>query len=150
MNTHDLLPPEAKTERERLIRSRSSVTTQDLANTEMRIEIMILYVLKQMDKIMSQISDFLAKQKQFNDRQAAAIDAANSSVLGLVNDIKSLNDKITELQNSSGAVTPEDAALINQLEADGDALATKSEATATALKALDDQTPPVVPPPGPA
>ena len=109
-----------------------SVTTSDLDRLE--------------NKIMSAISDFAAKQKAFNERQGAAIDSAVASVNGLTADVKALNDKITELQNSSGGVTPEDQALINELETQGEAVAAKAEAAAAALKALDEQTPPVVPP----
>jgi len=109
-----------------------AVTKSDLEHTERTI--------------MSAISDFATKQKQFNDRQAAAIDGAVDSVQGIVSDIQTLNDKITELQNSTGGVTPEDQALINDLETQGDALATKAEAVQAALATLDAQTPPVVPP----
>lgn len=83
--------------------------------------------------IMSAIADFAAKQKAYNDRTGAAID-------GVVADIKALNDKITELQNSAGQVTPEDQALIDDLQVKGEALASKAEA-------LDAQIPPP-PPPG--
>lgn len=82
-------------------------------------------------EIMTAISDFAAKQNEFNTRIGSAID-------GIVGDIKSLNDKITELQNSSGAVTPEDQALIDDLQAQGQALADRAEA-------LDAQTPPAPP-----
>ena len=95
--------------------------------------------------IMSAFSDFAAKQKTFNDRQGAAIDSITTSVTGLTGDVKALNDKITELQNSPGGITPEDQALLNDLQAAGEAAATKAEAVAAAVKALDDQTPPVVP-----
>lgn len=101
-------------------------------------------------RIMSAISDHLAKQTAFNTRQAAAIDQVVTAVGGVTDDIKTLNDKITDLQNSSGGVTPEDQVIINDLETQGEALATKAENLATALKALDDQTPPVVPPAPPA
>lgn len=82
---------------------------------------------------MSVFSDFAAKQKAHNDAVSAAID-------GITADIQALNDKITELQNSSGTVTPEDQALIDELVASGDALQAKAQA-------LDDMTPPVVPTP---
>lgn len=95
---------------------------------------------------MSAISDFAAKQKAFNDRQSKAIDQAVSGVSGLEQDVKSLNEKIEELQNSPGGVTPEDQALIDDLEKQGDDLATRTESLATALQTLDSQTPPVVPP----
>lgn len=95
--------------------------------------------------IMSAISDFAAKQKLFNERQAAAIDQAVASLTGLTGDVQTLNDKITELQNSSGGVTPEDQVLIDDLQTQGEAVAAKAEALATALKALDDATPPTVP-----
>lgn len=88
--------------------------------------------LEEMEKrIMSAISKFAAEQKTFNDR----IDTA---ITGLGEDIKALNDKITELQNSPGAITPEDQALLDDLQARGDVIATK-------LEALDALTPPKPP-----
>lgn len=103
--------------------------------------------LKEMEKnIMSLITDFVAKQKTFNDRQSAATDGLVTSVGGITGDIKVLNDKIEALQNSPGGITPEDQQLLNELEAAGDALATKVEAAAAAAKTLDELTPPVAPP----
>jgi hypothetical protein len=84
-----------------------------------------------LDNIMSAISDFAAKQAAHND----AIDAA---VIGLQGDIKALNDKITELQNTSGAISPEDQALLDGIEA-------RSAAITVKLAALDALTPPPVP-----
>lgn len=107
----------------------------------------ILYKIESnTEKIMSAISDFAAKQKAFNDRQGAAIDAAVTSVTGLTEDVAELNRKITELQNSQGGVTPEDQALIDELETQGGAVATRLEGVAAALSALDAQTAPVIPP----
>jgi hypothetical protein len=83
-------------------------------------------------EIMSAISDFAAKQKAFNDRQSAAVD-------GLVTDVKALNDKIEELQNTPGPITPEDQALLDEIEQRSDAITAR-------LEALDEQTPPVAPP----
>ncbi len=111
----------------------SSVTKSDLNEME--------------NRLMSAISDFAAKQKAFNDRQAAAIDSLVTSTEGLTGDVKALNDKITELQNSPGAITPEDQALLDDLQTQGEATAAKVEGVATALSALDSQTPPVVPTP---
>jgi len=88
--------------------------------------------LKEMEKnIMSAISDFAAKQTAFNDR-------LDQSVAGLTQDVRTLNDKITELQNSAGTITPEDQALLDAIQA-------RSETIATKLEALDALTPP--PPP---
>lgn len=95
--------------------------------------------------IMSAISDFSAKQTAFNDRQSAAVDAAVASVTALTGDIQVLNDKITELQNSTGGVTPEDQALIDDLVVKGEAAVAKTEAVAAALAALDNLTPPKPP-----
>lgn len=97
------------------------------------------------EEIMSAISDFAAKQNAFNDRQGKAIDAAVQSIAGLSGDLQTLNAKITELQNSSGSVTPEDQALIDQLQTAGEATAAKVEALSTALSGLDALTPPAPP-----
>ncbi len=72
---------------------------------------------------MSAISDFAAKQKAFNDEVGSDLDAIQAA-------IQALNDKITALQNSAGTVTPEDQALIDQLQTDGAALAAKADALA--------------------
>ncbi len=89
----------------------------------------ILIRLAQMEgKIMSAISDFAAKQNAFNDRQDAAI-------TDLQGDVQTLNDKITELQNSGGQITPEDQKLLDDITARGEAITTK-------LEALDALTPP--------
>jgi uncharacterized protein YaaN involved in tellurite resistance len=85
------------------------------------------------EKIMSAISDFAAKQKAFN----ATIDSA---ITGITGDVKTLNDKIAALQASAGTVTPEDQALLDELEAAGNSLASR-------VTALDDLTPPTPPAP---
>lgn len=77
------------------------------------------------------IADHVAKQKAFNERQGKSID-------GLVDDVKSLNDKIAQLQSTQGQITPEDQALLDGIEADGAALADR-------LEKLDSDTPPAVP-----
>lgn len=94
----------------------------------------ILRRIRKMERnIMSVISDFAVKQNAFNDR----VDAA---VTGLQGDIQALNDKITELQNSPGTITPEDQASL-------DAIQTRAEGIAAKLEALDALTPPTVPTP---
>lgn len=88
--------------------------------------------------LMSKISDFATAQNAFNDQ----IDAA---VTGLQGDIQALNDKITELQNSPGEITPEDQALLDTLQTRAEGIATKL----TALDALTEAAP-TVPAPTPA
>jgi len=98
-------------------------------------------------RIMSKLSEYLAKQAEFNARLQTATDSLGESLGGLTDDVKTLNDKIAELQNSSGGVTPEDEKTIDQLESQGDALATKLDGVSAALKALNELTPPPPPPP---
>lgn len=80
---------------------------------------------------MSKISEFSDRQKAFHERQDAAIE-------GLRADVLALNEKITELQNSPGVITPEDQAMLDALEARGQEISAK-------LEALDAQTPPKSP-----
>ncbi len=87
------------------------------------------------DDLMGAIKDFADKMKLHNDAVDAAVD-------GISADIQALNDKITALQNSAGQVTPEDQALLDDLEARGAALATKI----AALDALNPPPQPAVPP----
>jgi hypothetical protein len=81
---------------------------------------------------MSAISDYAAKANAFNDR-------IDSAVTGLQGDVQALNDLIVKLQGTQGQVTPEDQALLDQLQARAETIATKVEA----LDALTPPTPPV-------
>lgn len=83
-------------------------------------------------RIMSKISEFLAKQTAHNDKQ----DAAHEDLAG---DIKFLTDKIIELQNSPGPISPEDQAGLDAMEA-------RTAAATAKLEALAAQTPPAPPP----
>lgn len=80
---------------------------------------------------MTAVQDFVTKQNAFNDRMDAAI-------ADLVGDVKSLNDTIATLQNSSGAITPEDQASLDALQA-------RAETITGKLEALDALTPPAPP-----
>jgi hypothetical protein len=70
----------------------------------------------------------------------AFLDRQDTAVTDLQGDVKSLNDQITALQNSSGAITPSDQALLDGIQARASAIADK-------LDALDSMTPPVAPTP---
>lgn len=96
-------------------------------------------------KIMSAIREFAEKQAAFNASVEASLNSIVNSNAEEVTLIKQLNDTITALQNSAGAVTPEDQALIDQLEAAGQALADKADATAKAAASAAAATPPVPP-----
>lgn len=87
---------------------------------------------RKLNTIMSAISDFSTKLSAFFDRQDKAIS-------DLQDDVKNLNDQIAALQNSSGTVTPEDQALLDQITARASAVSDK-------LDALDQLTPPATPP----
>lgn len=81
--------------------------------------------------IMSAISDFANQQNAFNDQISIAVQ-------GLTGDISALNAKITELQNSPGAITPADQASLDAIQARAASISSK-------LTALDALTPPSVP-----
>lgn len=79
-----------------------------------------------------EIAAFATAQNAFNDQLDAAVD-------GIATDIKTLNDKITELQNSPGTITPADQKLLDDIQA-------RTQALVARVTALDDLTPPPVPP----
>ncbi len=73
-------------------------------------------VLQQMeDRIMSKISEFDERQQARNAAIAAAVD-------GIAADLKALDDKITEFQNSEGTLSAEDQARLDALETASGAL----------------------------
>lgn len=81
----------------------------------------------------SPIADYADRAKAYQDSMDASID-------GIQGDVVFLNEKIAALQASQGTLTPEDQALLDQIEARGLALADK-------VKAVDDMTPPAPPAP---
>lgn len=93
----------------------------------------LLAILHKLETIMTAISDFAARVTAFMDRQDVA-------VADLQGDVKSLEDQIAALQASAGAITPEDQALLDGIQARASTVADK-------LDALDALTPPVVPAP---
>lgn len=105
------------------------ITKQDLQCLEDKLSQLINIG----EQIMSAISDFAMAQNAFNDQM-------DVNVAGLQDDIKSLNDTITKLQNSPGVITPEDQKSLDDLQNRGKNIADK-------IAALDALTPPVVPAP---
>lgn len=85
------------------------------------------------ERLMTKIEEFAEAQNSYNARIDAAVE-------GLSADIKALNDKITELQNNPGAISPSDQKLLDDIQL-------RSESIATKLEVLDalQETPPVPP-----
>jgi hypothetical protein len=96
----------------------------------------------------SKIADFAAAQTAFHNR-------LDTAVSGLTADIEALNDKITELQNTQGQITPEDQTLLDAIQVRGEAIAAKLDAldaltpTVTPPNPTEPETPPTVPNPDP-
>lgn len=70
---------------------------------------------------MTAISDYAAKVQTFQNQVSTALDDIKT-------EIQALNDKITQLQNSSGTITPEDQALLDAAQAQSQALVQKAQA----------------------
>lgn len=83
------------------------------------------------ERTMSAITDFVAKQKIFNDRM-------DSAITGVTEDVQFLNDKIQQIQTSTGTLSPEDQQSLNEMQA-------RTEAAVARLEALNALTPPTPP-----
>ena len=90
-----------------------------------------LLIAQQLQNIMSSISDFSAKMTAFFDRQ-------DTAVADLQGDVDNLTKQIAALQTSGGAITAEDQALLDGIQARASTVSDK-------LDALDALTPPVAP-----
>lgn len=77
--------------------------------------------------------------QSFADQAKVFITKINTGIDGISGDIDTLKAKILELQNTSGALTPEDTALLDDIQS-------MTEALAGRVTALDELNPPVVPP----
>jgi hypothetical protein len=82
-------------------------------------------------RIMTVISDFAATVQSHFDSVATSID-------GLSGDVQGLKDMIETLQNTPGAITPEDQALLDQIQS-------RAEEIASRIVTLDAMTPPAPP-----
>lgn len=76
-------------------------------------------------RIMSQITDWAAKEQ-------ANLDAVSGTLDGIVKGIADLDAKITALQNSPGTLSAADQAALDSIVAASGALVTKSAAISTA------------------
>ena len=77
------------------------------------------------------IAEYVAQANAF-------MDTLDTHATGLEGDIKFLNDKITEMQNSPGVLSPEDQTALDAMQA-------RVEASVGRIAAADALTPPVVP-----
>jgi hypothetical protein len=89
-------------------------------------------LITQGDAIMSTITDYGAKVTAFQNQISTALDDIKT-------EISSLNDKITQLQNSPGPISTEDQATL-------DAAQTQIQGLVTKAQALDSINPPPAPP----
>lgn len=78
-------------------------------------------------KIMSKITEAA-------DATKAALARANASITGIQADVSDLKAKIEALNNSSGSLSAEDQAALDDIQAQANALADK-------VQAIDDETP---------
>lgn len=106
---------------------------------------MIEEIRKTGGMIMSKISEFAEKQNAHNEKIGVGIDNINTSLDGLTSDIQEMKDLIQKLQNSSGEISAEDQATLDQLEAKSDSAEKNVTAAADKAKALDALNPPIPP-----
>jgi len=97
--------------------------------------------------IMSAISTYAEAVGVQFDAISTSVDEIVTSQTGISGDVAGLKALILQLQNSPGAITPEDQALLDALTAKITTLSAKTAAVSTALKDLDAQTAAVVPAP---
>jgi len=76
--------------------------------------------------------------KDYGDKVTAFLDRQDAAITGVSGDVDFLVAEIKRLQGTAGAITPEDQAILDGIQA-------RAEAAATKLEALDALTPP--PPP---
>lgn len=86
-------------------------------------------ILRNQEKIMTAISDYAAKVK-------ASFTTIGNSLDAIEDDIKTLADKITEMQNNPGPITAADQTLLDEAEVLANGLVAR-------VGAIDAQHPPV-------
>lgn len=102
-------------------------------------------ISNQITHMANELDTFLADQAAINNRVDAGLATLNDAVTGIKGDVNSLNDRIKLLTDNQGNLTDAQKDTIAELETHGQNIAAGIENAATAAKALDDATPPVVP-----
>jgi len=97
-------------------------------------------ILRTETKIMSALTDFADRVETVFGSIGTSVDGIVESIAGINTDVQQLKQQITDLQNSGGAITPEDQARLDTIETGVNALATKTAAAATVASELDAQT----------
>lgn len=92
--------------------------------------------LQKLEKKVSELSDYIALQRTFNQQIGSHVDEIVKDVGGLNDKIKELNDRL----NSGSVITDADKAALVELAAEGQALVAKAGAA-------DELTPPTTPVP---
>lgn len=105
-----------------------------------KLEELKFFLTQRLDQVMSTISDFADKVDAWQTDISASVDGVVAALGGVSADVASLKQQIIDLQNSPGAITPEDQARLDKIEAAASALSTKTAAASSALAALDAQT----------
>src|SRR5688500_11809599 len=91
------------------------------------------------------VTDFLNEQRTFNEQDDAAVSALVKSFDGIKLDVDAMKKTIEDLKNTPGTPTPEETALMQQLQSQRNALSSKITAASAALKDLDESEQPEVP-----
>jgi len=76
---------------------------------------------------------------EYAERVTAHLNTIGSGITGVAGDIAALKALIEEIQNTPGSITPEDQAILDQMEA-------LTVTLADQLTALDAENPPPAPP----
>lgn len=82
----------------------------------------------------------MSRISEFSDAVNAHFARQSEAITGIKNDIDALKAQIEALQNSQGELSPEDQALLDDIQG-------KASALADSAGALDAETPPPAPPP---
>lgn len=104
------------------------------------------HMFKRMEKMMSAVSEFGVAMNAFFDEQSASINELKASIDGLSGDVAWMKARIDELQNNSGPISPTDQDILNALQERAKTAVARGKEAVAQAKALDDATPPVVPP----
>lgn len=97
-------------------------------------------VEQKLDNIMQAITEFSNRVNAAFDAIGTSVDEIVMSQAGIAGDVAGLKAIIEKLQTTPGALTPEDQALLDALDAKVLQLQGKTTAVSEALKALDAQT----------
>lgn len=108
--------------------SKWPVLEHNLGHSMESTRLALQHIIRQLNHQKLQQEIIMSKITDFADQEKLDFQAMSDALDSIATDLVALNQKITDLQNSPGQVTPEDQAALDDIQAKSKAVTAKAQA----------------------